>query len=39
MQIRVSISEPGSHAKEIIYPYIIKIIDFLFEKKRSIIVD
>ena len=35
----VSISGPGSHAKEIINPYIIKIIDFLLEKRPSIIVD
>jgi len=35
----VSTSGSGSHAKEITYPYIIKILDFLLEKRPSIIVD
>jgi len=35
----VSTSGSGSHTKEITYPYIIKILDFLLEKRPSIIVD
>lgn len=35
----ISTSGEGSHAKEVINPYIIKIIDFLLEKRPSIIVD
>ena len=34
-----SSSGAGSHAKAVINPYIIKIIDFLLEKRPSIIVD
>ena len=35
----ISTSGPGSHAKKIINPYIIKILDFLLERRPSRIVD